>query len=113
MNTVGTTPSSTVPEIFDRIVARGPITALHGVSGVYEFDLEGGGRWFLRLDHGAPSLQEPTDRPDCEIHCTASDLIEIAQGRRNLFTTFLQGRMTLGGDPNLAVETRRIMQVAA
>jgi putative sterol carrier protein len=113
MSTLGTNPSSTVPEIFDRIVARGPITALRTHSGVYEFDVDDGGRWFLRLDHGAASLQEPTDKPDCEIHCSAADLIEIAQGKRNLFTTFLQGRIFIDGDPTLAMDVRRMIEVAA
>jgi putative sterol carrier protein len=113
MSSLGTTPSSTVPEIFDRIVARGQITALRTVSGVYEFDVDDSGRWFLRLDHGAASLQEPTDKPDCEIHCSAADLVDIAQGRRNLFTTFLQGRMSVDGDPTLALDVRRMIQVAA
>ena len=113
MSTLGTTPSSTVPEIFDGIVARGPITALRTVSGVYEFDVDEGGQWFLRLDHGAPSLQEPTEKPDCEIHLSAADLIEIAQGKRNLFTTFLQGRMIVDGDPTLAMDVRRMIQAAS
>ena len=113
MSTLGSTPSSTVPEIFDRIVARGPITSLRAVTGVYEFDVDGGGRWFVRMDHGAASLQEPTDKPDCEVHCSAADLIEIAQGRRNLFTTFLQGRMSIDGDPTLALDVRRLFEVAA
>jgi putative sterol carrier protein len=107
------TDSSAVPEIFDHIVAGGAISSLRAVSGVYEFDLDDAGQWFLRLDHGAPTLQEATDRPDCEIHCSASDFIEMAQGKRNMFTTLLQGRMTLAGDPDLAMDMRRFLSVAA
>ena len=105
--------SSTVPEIFDHIVAGGPIKALRTVTGVCEFDFEDGGQWFLRLDHGVVALQDATDQPDCEIHCTAADFIEMAQGRRNLFTTYLQGRMSVDGDVGLAMDVRRLMPVSA
>jgi putative sterol carrier protein len=107
------TDSSELPEIFDHIVAAGPVSSLRTVSGVYEFDLDDGGQWFLRLDHGAPTLQEATDRPDCEIHCSATDFVEMAHGKRNMFTTLLQGRMTLVGDVDRAMDMRRLLAVAA
>lgn len=113
MSVTGGTESSTVPQIFDHIVAGGPIKSLRAVTGVCEFDFEDGGQWFLRLDHGTVALQDATDKPDCEIHCSAADFIEMAQGRRNLFTTYLQGRMSIGGDVALAMDVRRLMPVPA
>lgn len=113
MSTTGGTDSSSVPEIFDHILAGGPITAMHAVTGVCEFDVGDEGQWFLRLDHGTVALQEATDQPDCEIHLSAADFIELAQGRRNMFTTYLQGRMSIDGDLGLAMDVRRLLQVQA
>ena len=111
--TMDATASSTVPEIFDHLVAGGTVPALRRVSGVCEFDIDDSGQWFLHLDHGVPTLQEATDHPDCLIHCSASDFVEIAEGSRNLFTTYLQGRITVAGDITLALDTRRLLTVAA
>ena len=111
--TIDATASSTVPEIFDHLVAGGTVPSLRRVSGVFEFDIDQSGQWFLRLDHGLPTLQDATDQPDCLIHCSATDFVEIAEGSRNLFTTFLQGRITIAGDATLAMDARRLITVAA
>lgn len=103
----------TVPQVFDHMVAGGPIPTLREVSGVYEFDLETGGRWFLHLDRGAPNLQDASDHPDCAIRMSAEDFVDIAEGKRNLFTTLLQGRISVAGDPNLAISVRRLLPGAA
>jgi putative sterol carrier protein len=113
MSSPGSGPTTTIPEIFDRLVAVGQVPALRRTSGVYEFDIDDGGRWFLRLDHGTPRLQDNADHPDCVVGCSAADFVEIAQGRRNLMTAFLEGRIRATGDPAFALDFRRLLPVAA
>jgi putative sterol carrier protein len=113
MTSRGSSPAPTIPEIFDHLVAEGQKPALRRTSGVYEFDFDDGGRWFLRLDHGTPWLQDSADDPDVVIDCTAADFIEIAQGKRNLMAAFLEGRIKATGDPAFALDFRRLVPVAA
>ncbi len=114
MNATSTNKLATVPQVFDHIVAAGEVAKLRRTSGVYEFDIEqGGGRWFLKLDHGRPSLQQHVEKADCAIECSSADFIEIAEGRQNLMTAFLQGRVKCSGDLGLAIDFRRLVPVAA
>jgi putative sterol carrier protein len=105
--------SPTVAQIFDRLVAEKSNPALKGETGTFEFDLDGGGQWYLHLDDGRLSLQQPVDHPDCIVHCPAATFIDIAEGRGNLITTFLQGVVQIEGDPDLALDMRRFLPVAA
>jgi putative sterol carrier protein len=114
MSQTSTNQLSTVPLLFDHIVAGGEVPSLRRASGVYEFDIDqGGGRWFLKLDHGRPSLQQHVDKPDCAIECSLSDFIDVAEGRQNMMTAFLQGRIKFTGDAALALDFRRLLPVAA
>ena len=106
-------PNTTVPQIFARLAARGPAPTLRRTSGTYEFDIENEGQWFVKLDHGTPTLEQRADHPDCTIVCSASDFIEMAQGTRNLTTTFLQGRLKYKGDLAFGLTFRRLLPVTA
>jgi predicted lipid carrier protein YhbT len=103
----------TVAQIFDRIAKEKMNPSLKGETGTFEFDLDGAGQWFLGLDDGKLSLLTPVEHPDCVVHCPASTFIDIAQGRGNLIATFLQGVVKIDGNPELALDIRRFLPVAA
>ena len=107
------TTNVTVPQIFARLAASGPAPTLRRTSGTYEFDIENEGQWFVKLDHGTPTLAHKAEHPDVAISCTASDFIELAEGKRNLVTTYLQGRLSYSGDIAFALTFRRLLPVAA
>jgi putative sterol carrier protein len=103
-----------VPAIFEHLAAEGQVALLRNRSGVFEIDIEDdGGRWFLNLDHGTPSMVAKVDHPDCVIVCSASDFVAIAEGNQNMVAAFLQGRVVLTGDLAFAIDFRRLLPVAA
>ena len=103
----------TVAQIFDRLAAEKTNPSLKGESGTFEFDLDGAGQWYLQLDDGKLSLLKPIEHPDCVVHCSASTFMDIAQGRGNLIATYLQGVVKIEGKPELALDIRRFLPVAA
>jgi putative sterol carrier protein len=103
-----------VPLIFDHLAAEGQVPALHDRSGVFEFDIsDGGGKWFVNLDHGKPRIGKSTDHPDVVIECAPSDFIAMTEGRQNLMTAFLQGKVKVSGDLAFALDFRRLTPVPA
>ena len=112
-STDAATPNTTVPQIFARLAAQGQAPTLRRTSGMFEFDIENEGQWFVKLEHGTPTLEQKSEHPDCTIVCSAADFIEIAQGRRNVVTTFMQGRLSYSGDLAFALTFRRLLPVAA
>jgi putative sterol carrier protein len=106
-------PNATVSQIFTRLGSQGQAPTLRRTSGTYEFDIEDGGQWFVKLDHGTPTLEQKSEHPDCKIACSAADFIDIARGDRNVVTTFMQGRLSYSGDLAFALTFRRLLPVAA
>lgn len=103
--------SARVAAIFERLAARGAESSLGRTSGVFLFNIAGAGRWCLALESGVPRLETAALAPDCVIGCAAGDFVEVAEGRSNLVTAFLQGRVTCSGNVALALGFRRLLPV--
>lgn len=103
-----------VPEVFRHLSEEGQVASLRDRNGVYEFDItEGGGTWFLNLDHGTPKLAEGAEHPNVVIRCSPADFIAISEGSQNVVTAFLQGRIICTGDLAFALDCRRLFPVPA
>lgn len=113
MTDTNTERQPTVPEIFDRLVGEGHVPALRRTSGTYEINIDGGGKWFLKLDHGTPSIQSRAEHADCTVGLSAAEFIQIAQGKQNMVTAFLRGSLTCSGDLAFALNFRRLVPVSA
>ena len=81
---------------------KSDIPVLRGVHGTYAFEIEQVGRWFVAVNDGATHIEESNREADCTIHCSEPDFIDIVEGRRNLITAGMQGRVQIRGDVALA-----------
>jgi putative sterol carrier protein len=103
-----------VPEIFRHLAEEGQVPSLRDRNGVYEFDIaDGGGKWFVDLDHGTPKLADTAERPNVVITCSPADFVAMSEGSQNVVTAFLQGRITCTGDLAFALDVRRLFPVPA
>jgi putative sterol carrier protein len=75
---------------------------LRGVHGTYLFDIDKVGCWFVAVDDGAVRIEEAKRDADCTISCDEHDFVDIIEGRRQLLTSYLQGRVKIRGDMALA-----------
>src|SRR5262249_22755460 len=75
---------------------------LRGVHGTYLFDIDKVGSWFLAVDDGAIHVEETERDADCTISCDERDFVDIVEGRRQLLTSHMQGRVKIHGDMALA-----------
>ena len=92
----------TAHKVFQQYESKKYEPLLRGVTGTYLFDIEGVGYWFISVRDGAIKLEEARHDADCTIRCNESDLIDIIEGRRNLITAAMQGRVKIQGDITLA-----------
>lgn len=92
----------TAREVFDihRMQKYEPV--LRGVHGTYLFDIDKVGCWFVAVNDGAINIEETEREADCTIKCDERDFVEIIEGRRNLLTARMQGRLQVRGDLALA-----------
>ena len=94
--------AETAQEIFNlhRMNKHEPV--LRGVHGTYLFDIDKVGSWFVAVDDGAIHVEETKRDADCTISCDEPDFVDIVEGRRQLITSHMQGRVKIRGDMALA-----------
>ena len=92
----------TAHEFFQQYQFQQDEPLLRGVNGTYLFEIEHVGYWFISVRNGAIKLEEVQHDADCTIRCDEPDFIDILEGRRNLITAAMQGRVKIRGDITLA-----------
>lgn len=92
----------TAQEVFNlrRMQTYEPI--LRGVHGTYLFDIDKVGSWFVAVADGTLRVEEKKHDADCTIICDERDFVDIVEGRRQLLTAYMQGRVQIRGDMSLA-----------
>ena len=94
--------AETAQEIFNLHRMQNYEPVLRGVHGTYLFDIDKVGCWFVAVDDGAIDVQERKRDADCTISCDEPDFVDIVEGRRQLITAYMQGRIKIRGDMALA-----------
>ncbi|HKT48640.1 MAG TPA: SCP2 sterol-binding domain-containing protein [Candidatus Acidoferrales bacterium] len=93
----------TAREIFETHNFREDEPLLRGVCGSYLFDIDQVGSWFVQCDQGKVNVDRAKhDTADCVIHCSEQDFVDMIEGRRNMVTAWMQGRVEVQGDVGLA-----------
>ena len=93
---------STAHELFQVHKLQKYEPLLRMVNGSYLFEIEGVGHWFISVSHVAIRIEEARHDADCTIACNEHDFMEIVEGRQNLITAAMQGRVKIRGDMTLA-----------
>ena len=93
---------ATAREVFQQHQFEKYQPLLRGVRGNYLFEIEGVGYWFISVRDGEIRIEEARHDADCTIRCDEADFIDIIEGRRNLITATMQGRVKIRGDITLA-----------
>ena len=94
--------AETAQEVFNRHRMQKHEAVLRGVHGTYLFDIDKVGSWFVAVDDGAIHVEEKKRDADCTISCDEPDFVDIVEGRRQLITSHMQGRIKIRGDMALA-----------
>ena len=92
----------TAQEVFNSHRMQKYEPVLRGVHGTYLFDIDKVGSWFVAVDDGAIHVEEEKRDADCTISSDEADFVDIVEGRRQLITAYMQGRVKIHGDMALA-----------
>jgi predicted lipid carrier protein YhbT len=103
----------TIRNLFARLSTRRSDPRLKAMDGVYQFEVEGFGSWYLTVKRGSLTVSRGPVAVDCAIVFSPEDFIDIASGRRNLMSAFLQGRVSGWGDIGMALAFRRLLPLSS
>lgn len=98
-------------EVFNEIEQR--INAkpdkVKGLNATYQFDLTGES-WTLRITDGKPALTAgPADSPNTTFIASTEDWMNIATGKLNAVTAFMQQKLKVKGDMSLAMKLQGLL----
>ena len=108
-----TDEAATIRNLFARLSTRKSDPRLKAMDGVYQFEVEGFGSWYLTVKGGSLAVSRSPVAVDCAIVFSPEDFIGIASGHRNLMSAFLQGRVSGWGDIGMALAFRRLLPLSS
>jgi putative sterol carrier protein len=95
-------------EIENRIKAKPEKAA--GLNATYQFDLSGES-WTLKIADGAASVTPgPAQSPNTTLIASTDDWMNIATGKLNPVTAFMQQKLKVKGDMGLAMKLQGLLQ---
>jgi putative sterol carrier protein len=106
---------STPKEIFETKISErlaGKPEIAKQVNNTYQFDLSGddGGKWYIDLTKESDHVGEgEIAEPGVVVAMTASDFVDLVEGRLNGQMAFMQGKLKIKGDMSLALKLQQVL----
>ena len=100
-------------EIFEPIGRLGHVPRLRGISATMRFDVIGAGSWHVAVDDGVVTMTESSAPADCVLELEEETLRRIARGQLKPLIAFMQGLMTVQGEPATALHVAELFAAMA
>lgn len=83
---------------------------VQGVNGRCKFEVsDGGGTWMLTLRESQGMAEARDGDADCTVQISATDLLDLVNGKLNSIAAFDQGKIHIMGDYDLANKVGRLL----
>jgi putative sterol carrier protein len=100
-------------EIFAPIGRLGSVRRLRGISATVRFDVIGAGSWHIAIDDGVVTMTESSAPADCVLELEEGTLHRIASGQLKPLIAFMQGLVTVQGEPATALHVADLFAAMA
>lgn len=104
-----------IGDVFEEMVKHFNPAAAAGTSSVYQFNISGaqGGIWAFKIQDGKCELVKGgVDNPSVEIALADQDWMAIREGKLNSQMAFMQGKLKIKGDMNLAMKLQTMFPIS-
>jgi putative sterol carrier protein len=98
----------TVQEFFDQLPGSEAASRTAGMTSSYVFDVEGAGRWIVRVDDGTITVEEGAGDADCTISASEETFTRIVNGEQNPTTAYMTGKLKISGDMGAALKLQKL-----
>jgi putative sterol carrier protein len=98
-----------VREFFESLEARATgSSSAAGLNASYLFDIDGAGKWLVRVEDGKPSVSEGDGAADTTISASEETFLRIVNGEQNATTAFMTGKLRVKGDMGNAMKLQQL-----
>ena len=106
-----------IPKLFNTDLANAIVAkpdVVQRIGAKYQFVItgDGGGEWFVDASSTGPAVQQGNPgKADCTIKMSAADFEQLWQNPSSGMNLFFSGRLSVSGDPMLAMKFQDLMRV--
>jgi putative sterol carrier protein len=98
----------TAKEFFDSLEGRADTSKTAGMTNSYLFDIEGVGKWTVKVDDGKVSVSEGGEDADAVISTSEATFEKIVSGEQNPTSAYMTGKLKVKGDMGAAMKLQKL-----
>jgi putative sterol carrier protein len=97
-----------VKEFFETLETRADASKTAGMTNSYLFDIEGAGKWTVRVEDGKVSVSEGGEDADAVISTSGETFEKIISGDQNPTSAYMTGKLKVRGDMGAAMKLQKL-----
>ena len=101
-------PVTGVKEFFDSLESRADTSKTAGMTNSYLFDIDGAGKWTVRVEGGKVSVTEGGEDADAVITTSEETFENIISGDQNPTSAYMTGKLKVKGDMGAAMKLQKL-----
>jgi len=95
-------------EFFESLETRVDPSRTAGMNATYLFDINGAGKWIVRVENGRPSVSEGDGEADTTISASEETFLRIVNRELNATSAFMTGKLRIKGDMGNAMKLQQL-----
>jgi putative sterol carrier protein len=95
-------------DFFETLESRVDQSKTAGMNNSYLFDIEGAGKWTVRVEDGNVKVSEGGDEADAVISTSEETFEKIASGEANPTSAYMTGKLKVKGDMGAAMKLQKL-----
>jgi putative sterol carrier protein len=97
-----------VKEFFETLEARADASKTAGMTNSYIFEIEGAGKWTVKVEEGKVSVSEGGEDADAVITTSGETFEKIVSGEQNPTSAYMTGKLKVKGDMGAAMKLQKL-----
>jgi len=99
---------TSVREFFETLEGRVDESKTGGMNNSYLFDIDGAGKWTVRVEDGKVSVTEGGEDADAVISASEATFEKIVSGEQNPTSAYMTGKLKVKGDMGAAMKLQKL-----
>jgi putative sterol carrier protein len=96
-------------QFFDGLEARASGSSkAAGMNATYLFDVDGAGKWTVRVENGQVHVEEGEAEADTTIKASEDTFMKVVRGEQNPTSAFMTGKLKVRGDMGKAMQLQKL-----